>query len=567
MANASKDPLWRAKVSAEVAVHPSLQSVIEDKCTTCHAPMGRTEAIYHGTSAYSIEEMEDDGLALDGVSCAACHQIADIGLGTDSTYSGRYVVEDQRVIYGPYESPLAGPMAMGSGFTPVYSEHIRSSELCATCHTLFTPFVDNEGQIAGELPEQTAYLEWRNSVYADQGTSCQDCHMPAIEDPVIISLIPPTLAGRSPFWKHDFVGGNAMMLRLMGANIDELEITAEDEHFDSTLARTIRQLEHEAVELSATYSYDADSLSVWVKVENKTGHKLPTGFPSRRAWIHTTVQDGSGSIVFESGAWDASNGTIIGDTELQPHYRSISNPAQTQIYQSVMGDVDGDVTWVLLRGAEYLKDNRLPPRGFRTDHPDYQHTSIGGAAALDPDFNHEDGLEGSGSDVVEYRIPGFAEGSEFSVEIEFLYQSVAPSFVQDLLAYDTEDVEEFGELWNDADNFPAVMRTIELRSSSTNRSDEVPSRHVGKTSAFPNPFTQSTTIVVNLDKPGPLIIEVLDVRGRMLRRLEEGFRSAGYHEIRWNGLDGSGKRLPSGLYLLRLAGHNKAPTAVVRSGN
>ena len=49
MAHAAKDPLWQAKVTAEVAENPHLQPVIEDKCITCHAPMGRTESIYHGS--------------------------------------------------------------------------------------------------------------------------------------------------------------------------------------------------------------------------------------------------------------------------------------------------------------------------------------------------------------------------------------------------------------------------------------------------------------------------------------------------------------------------------------
>lgn len=39
---------------------------------------------------------------------------------------------------------------------------------CATCHTLFTPYVDNEGNVAGEAPEQTPYLEWKNSIYPQQ---------------------------------------------------------------------------------------------------------------------------------------------------------------------------------------------------------------------------------------------------------------------------------------------------------------------------------------------------------------------------------------------------------------
>ena len=54
MANAAKDPLRQAKFSAEVTAHPALQAVIEDKCTTCHAPMGRTEAVYHDAEHFSL---------------------------------------------------------------------------------------------------------------------------------------------------------------------------------------------------------------------------------------------------------------------------------------------------------------------------------------------------------------------------------------------------------------------------------------------------------------------------------------------------------------------------------
>jgi len=34
MANAARDPLWRAKVSAEVEENPELESIIESKCTS-----------------------------------------------------------------------------------------------------------------------------------------------------------------------------------------------------------------------------------------------------------------------------------------------------------------------------------------------------------------------------------------------------------------------------------------------------------------------------------------------------------------------------------------------------
>jgi len=75
MANAARDPLWQAKVTAEVAEHPDLQTVIEDKCTTCHMPMGKTEAIHNGAAHFSFDDGLADPLSMDGVSCTLCHQI------------------------------------------------------------------------------------------------------------------------------------------------------------------------------------------------------------------------------------------------------------------------------------------------------------------------------------------------------------------------------------------------------------------------------------------------------------------------------------------------------------
>ncbi len=64
MANSAKDPFWRAKVSHEVAVNPAHQAALEDKCTSCHAPMGRYAEFYSGDGHYSIAQMSQDPLAL-----------------------------------------------------------------------------------------------------------------------------------------------------------------------------------------------------------------------------------------------------------------------------------------------------------------------------------------------------------------------------------------------------------------------------------------------------------------------------------------------------------------------
>ncbi|MBM4118369.1 hypothetical protein FJ251_11645, partial [bacterium] len=48
-------------------------------------------------------------------------------------------------------------------------------------------------------------------------------------------------------------------------------------------------------------------------------------------------------------------------------------------------------------------------------------------------------------------------------------------------------------------------------------------------------------------------LTVHDAQGRLLRELETGWHEAGEHRIAWDGRDGEGRALPSGVYLARLA--------------
>ena len=50
MANASKDPIWKAKVASELVRNPKLKSIIEEKCATCHMPMAMTQAKFEGSA-------------------------------------------------------------------------------------------------------------------------------------------------------------------------------------------------------------------------------------------------------------------------------------------------------------------------------------------------------------------------------------------------------------------------------------------------------------------------------------------------------------------------------------
>ena len=114
----------------------------------------------------------------------------------------------------------------------------------------------------------------------------------------------------------------------------------------------------------------ASTLQMDVSVENLTGHKFPTAYPSRRAWLHVVVRDRGGRTVFESGALNA-DGSIQGNdndenaARFEPHYREIKSSDEVQIYEPILKDADGHVTTGLSNAVGYLKDNRLLPRAFK----------------------------------------------------------------------------------------------------------------------------------------------------------------------------------------------------------
>jgi hypothetical protein len=69
----------------------------------------------------------------------------------------------------------------------------------------------------------------------------------------------------------------------------------------------------------------------------------------------------------------------------------------------------------------------------------------------------------------------------------------------------------------------------------------------------PNPFNPSTTISFSLPVECAVRIEIYDVSGRLVARLLDGARrSAGAHDVEWNGRDASGRAAASGIYVYRL---------------
>ncbi len=77
---------------------------------------------------------------------------------------------------------------------------------------------------------------------------------------------------------------------------------------------------------------------------------------------------------------------------------------------------------------------------------------------------------------------------------------------------------------------------------------------------FPNPFRDQTSISIKLEKSTSALLEIFDIKGRLLNCLANNTLNSGTHNITWNGTDKNGKKLPSGVYFTRLKTENSSVT-------
>jgi len=465
MANAARDPYWQAAVRRETIEHPTLGGAIQDECSKCHMPMATTAAhvaghegavfLHFDANAASAETT----LARDGVSCSLCHQIQAKRLGQRDSFTGGFVIDTatepgKRKEYGPYvvDRGRAQLMHSASHMLPVQGTHLASSELCATCHTLYTQALDANARVVGELPEQVPYLEWLHSGYGTT-RSCQACHMPAVDEPMPIASV----AGQSrpPLHRHNFIGGNAFMQGLFASFGSELFTEAAPAQFESAALRTREHLASEAAELAVECAPPAEGrLRATVTVRNRSGHKLPTAYPSRRVWLHVTIRSGNGAVFFESGAL-RDDGSIVGnDNDADPakfeeHYTRIERTSDVAIYESILGRPDGRVTTGLLAGSRYLKDNRLLPKGFDkvTAVAD---VAVHGGALQDPDFQ-------AGGDVVLYDVALGELRGPFSLDVELLFQAIGFRWAENLRAFSSFETDRFVRYYSALSRRSAVV--------------------------------------------------------------------------------------------------------------
>jgi hypothetical protein len=473
MANSSRDPYWQASVRRETIDHPEARAMIEDECSTCHMPIAHLDAKEKGrlTEVFAQLPLTDDtkknAAAKDGVSCSVCHQIANEKLGSRESFNGQFVVEsprskDNHPEYGPFAIENGQARIMQSstgGFRPTEDAHIRDSALCATCHTLYTKALAPGGKELGLFPEQVPFLEWLHSDYPKKNT-CQSCHMPEVQEDAPIAAVLGVL--RQGVRQHTFVGANFFMLNLLNLHRDELAVDALPTELTAEADRTTDFLRSQSARVTIrNVAVDASHLNVDVFVENLTGHKLPTAYPSRRAWLHLLVHDRDGNKVFESGGLN-SDGSIQGNdndvdpSRFEPHYTKITSADEVQIYEPILKDQAGHVTTGLSQAVGYLKDNRLLPSGFQKQTAE-KDIAATGEANDDPNFT-------DAGHLVRYSVPITNAQGPFRVIVELWYQPISFRWAHNLSPYNSTETRRFVSYYTSSS--PATA-TILAQTSAT----------------------------------------------------------------------------------------------------
>lgn len=486
MANSARDPLWRAFVAAEQAQNPAIAEQIGRECVRCHAPMAVQQARLSGEATPTLAVVDAVGatgeLARDGVSCSLCHQLPAQGLAAPHSWNGRLQPGKDRVIYGPYEQFDAHTMMKAISFQPSYGPHIHDSALCASCHTLLSEAVDEQGKGTGKvLPELTTWMAWANANPTPPGVpphlmdnTCQHCHVPHDSEegiPIQTKVAREPDGGdrkaipvRDHYGRHAFLGANPLVLAMLRDAGPQLRPDVPAAAFDAAIARTRAFISSKSAKLRlAAADSGPDELQIDVEIENLTGHKLPGGHPTRRMWLQVAVLDEAGQVRWLSGGHDSQGRLIDGNGNplpaeavggpLLPHRDRVESAQQVQVYEVALADTKGQRTFSLKRGASRLKDNRIMAPGWRKDGP-Y-------AAEIVPTGVADDADHGPGLDRVRVVI-ALPAAARHQVRARLLFQPLSPRWAAELLQVDALDVRRFKALYEAADRGPELFAEATL---------------------------------------------------------------------------------------------------------
>lgn len=352
MGNDWRDPSFLAALSIAEQDVPG----VGDFCLRCHAAgwfEGKSEppgGDFLGRAFAPAPAIDRESVPL----CDMCHRLTRVGTRI-SRFDGRPIAEGNGSVFLSNTDPWRG------GKHPLTKIH-KTSELCGACHDVSSPALlsDNDDEI--KHPLERTYTEWKYSFFGEMDFTCQQCHPPMKFPGAQTWLLAPGLASLYP-------------------NVDAgwaeagYPVPADRSFFWQAARARNEQLMREAADLNVSWtdpSAPGEKAAFRVRVTNRAGHRLPTGFAEgRQMWLHVQVNDSTGRLVFEDGQLDKAGRLVRSE--------------QTKVYEQKAA-VDGEKSFHFAKLNGILKDNRIPPRGFKNEAYRKEGAFIVGAKYRDGQF-------------------------------------------------------------------------------------------------------------------------------------------------------------------------------------
>ena len=77
-------------------------------------------------------------------------------------------------------------------------------------------------------------------------------------------------------------------------------------------------------------------------------------------------------------------------------------------------------------------------------------------------------------------------------------------------------------------------------------------------SPYPNPFNSEVAIRFALDESQSVELSLHNIAGQKVRTVTSGALSAGSYRLIWDGQDDRGRNVATGIYFVRLRGHERS---------
>lgn len=286
---------WSVSMHAASVSDPifevSFMQAIKDKghearkfCLQCHSPTTRNTGDY---------ELKAD-ISSEGITCSFCHSITDVDMNEIIPSISN---KPGDVMRGPFPN-ISSPVHKIEA-----SEVHKTAKICGACHEMKGK---NGVTILG------TYSEWEESSYNKEGIRCQNCHMPEIFG---INDVNPDVKKTNNFAKDHSVLGGHSQIKLNKA---------------ATISSKVKDTDNKII-VNTTV------------LNRESGHKIPTGIPSRKILLEVNLLNEKDEII----------------------------ASQSRIYRKILADDSGkeldNIKDIFFYASRVLSDNRIGPKEARKE--------------------------------------------------------------------------------------------------------------------------------------------------------------------------------------------------------